>query len=249
MAYRYFVAGTDTGVGKTLVTAALLHKATQQGYAAFGLKPVAAGCTGFPLQNTDAQLLQRHSATNLSYNTHNPVALEAAIAPHIAATLENKTAEMDLKYLTNACENSLSRALTTANGKLPWHVVEGAGGWLVPLNDQHTLADLAHALRTPVILVVGLRLGCINHAMLSVESIQLSGLPLAGWVANSLEPCMHSEKNNLEYLTQAMQRKNIPLLGKLPYTPSLKESDHARENTLPSAKDIAQMADFIQLPV
>ena len=250
MIYRFFVAGTDTGVGKTLISSALLCKAGQQGYATFGLKPVAAGCIGEPPTNRDALLLQRHSSVQLDYDWHNPVALRAAIAPHIAAEQEGCAQSLQLPSLTERCENSLTKALETRGepGVDSWQLVEGAGGWMVPLNHQHTLADLALSLGTPVILVVGIRLGCINHALLSIQAIQSKGLKIAGWVANSLSPDMEAEKNNLEFLTQAMQNARVPLLGRVPYNPDLDIEESNTEHFLPTPADIERVAEFLTLP-
>jgi len=250
MIYRYFVTGTDTNVGKTVISAALLHKAGQQGYASFGLKPVAAGCIGTPATNSDALLLQRHSGTQLSYSLHNPVALNAAIAPHIAAQQEGQTQSLALNNLSTRCEHSLMQAIE-ANQEPQrdhWQLIEGAGGWLVPLDNQNTLADLAIQLSAPVILVVGIRLGCISHALLTAQAVHASGLKIAGWIANSLEPNMPSETDNLTYLTQAMQNARIPMLGHIPYQPSLAlpESDH--EHHLPDAETIQTVADLLRLP-
>lgn len=250
MIYRYFVTGTDTNVGKTVISAALLHKAGQQGYASFGLKPVAAGCVGTPLTNSDALLLQRHSSVQLPYEQHNPVALKAAIAPHIAAQNEGKAQNLELDNLGRQCEHSLMQAIEANPDQQRdnWQLIEGAGGWMVPLNHQHTLADLACQLSAPVILVVGIRLGCINHAMLTARAAHASGLKIAGWIANSLEPDMPSEADNLSYLTQAMQNARIPMLGHIPYHPSLALPESETEHHLPDANTIQMVADQLRLP-
>ncbi|MDP2547303.1 dethiobiotin synthase [Oceanobacter sp. 4_MG-2023] len=230
---RLFITGTDTDVGKTLVSAALLAAATRAGYRTFGLKPVAAGCTWMaspdqPQQpqwcNDDALLLQRFSSVEQPYTSHNPVAFQAAIAPHIAARQEQRPLHLD--QLTQVCINSLDNA--GANFEL----IEGAGGWLVPINTSHSLADLAVAIdrsadRQPleVILVVGLRLGCINHALLSVEAIRARGLTLTGWIANSLNPSMVVEQDNLDYLTEVLSQQRIPLLDHVPYQSTLASPD------------------------
>lgn len=250
MIYRYFVTGTDTSAGKTIVSAALLQKAAQQGFASFGLKPIAAGCIGTPATNADALLLQRHSAIQLAYSQHNPVALNAAIAPHIAAQQQQKSHELELNNLTARCTQSLTHAIEADDdNRDSWQLIEGAGGWMVPLNNQNTLADLAVQLSAPVILVVGIRLGCINHALLSVQSIRATGLKVAGWVANSLEARMPSEQSNLDYLTQAMQNARIPLLGHIPYHPELSLPDGETEHNLPDAAVIEAVARSLKLPI
>jgi dethiobiotin synthetase len=204
---HYFVTGTDTGVGKTFVTAALLAKLSATGLRVFGLKPVAAGAAlrDGVLCNEDALALMNASSVKLSYQQVNPVLLEQAVAPHIAAANEGRS--LSVARLSGFCRG----ALTTPHDVV---LIEGAGGWLVPLNSVETLADLATELSAPVILVVGLRLGCINHALLTVESIQRSGLLLAGWIANAgcAEPMVAMAAN----LDTLQARINAPLLGVLP---------------------------------
>jgi dethiobiotin synthetase len=206
---RYFLTGTDTDTGKTLISSALLLNARQLGFSTFGLKPVAAGCEHMngEWQNSDARLLRQYSTITASYPVHNPIALEAAIAPHIAAQREGIA--LSVSSLLTACQPALEIEADR-------QIIEGAGGWLVPLNDTETLADFACALKLPVILVVGMRLGCINHAQLSAQAIQASGLPLAGWVANCLHADMDAQQDNLDYLTQWFQRQNVEHLGTVP---------------------------------
>lgn len=207
MAKRFFVTGTNTGVGKTLVTSALLCAARKQGLRTIGLKPVAAGCelTEEGLCNEDALALQAQSSLPLSYAQINPVALAPAIAPHIAAARENRRLSAD--RLAGFCRGSMM---------LPSDLllVEGAGGWRVPLNERETFADLVKILQLPVILVVGMELGCINHALLTAEAIRLDGLELAGWVANSVTPEMDCYEENLVCL---QQRLDCPLIAELPF--------------------------------
>jgi len=206
---RYFVAGTDTGVGKTRVTAALLLAARAYGLRSLGLKPVAAGCTPADgrLVNDDALLLQRCSSITLDYPAVNPVALEPAIAPHIAAGrigIELRAAEL------------AGRVRAQEAGGAELLLVEGAGGWLVPLGATETMADLAAALGYPVILVVGMRLGCLNHALLTAGAIRAAGLPLAGWVANCLTPEMDALEENirtLELRLPALRLGTVPFLA------------------------------------
>lgn len=205
----FFITGTDTGVGKTLVACGLLQAFAQAGYQTRALKPVAAGCeqTAEGWRNEDALALMQSMTESLQYAQVNPVALKAAIAPHIAAQEEGLS--LSVEDIAAHCRSLLPLAEIT--------VVEGAGGWRVPLSEDETLADLARALALPVILVVGMRLGCINHALLTAEAIAVDGLPLAGWVANSLEPEMPAYAENLATL---QARIAAPLLGVVPWQPA-----------------------------
>lgn len=202
----FFVTGTDTGVGKTFISAGLLLAAKQRGMSTAALKPVAAGCemTEAGLRNEDAVLLQSVITQPLTYEQINPIALEPAIAPHIAAQQARRILSVD--RIAGFCRGALNQADFT--------LVEGAGGWRVPLNPAETLADLARVLQLPVILVVGVRLGCINHAMLTVEAIARDGLPLAGWVANIIDPQMPCQQENILTL---QQRIAAPCLGVVPH--------------------------------
>lgn len=204
----YFVTGTDTGVGKTQVTAALLLSAQAHGLRGLGLKPVAAGCTRTEgrLVNEDALLLQRCSSLSADYAAINPVALEPAIAPHIAAGQAGVV-------LRAAALADHVRAQEAGGAELL--LVEGAGGWSVPLNETETMADLAVALGYPVILVVSMRLGCINHALLTAAAIKAAGLDLAGWVANCVTPEMDALAENtgtLELRLPALRLGTVPFL-------------------------------------
>ena len=206
---QFFVAGTDTNVGKTLVSAGLLLAAKKQGLRTAALKPVAAGCetTEAGLRNEDALMLQSVITESLAYEQINPVALSAAIAPHIAAQQEKRVLSAD--RIAGFCRGSLTQADFT--------LVEGAGGWRVPLNPRETMADLAQILRLPVILVVGVRLGCISHALLTVEAIRNDGLPLAGWVANCVDAEMPMLQENIESLAA---RIPAPCLAVVPWLAS-----------------------------
>lgn len=202
----YFVTGTDTGVGKTLVCCALLRAFAAQGKRVAGFKPVAAGC-GEDEHNEDAQALRAASSMQLAYGQVNPYCFRHAIAPHLAARHSGVRIE-------------LSRILATYRelaGQADEVVVEGAGGFLVPLNDRQTGADLAQQLGLPVILVVGMRLGCLNHALLTAASIAASGLKLAGWVANVPDETMPALKENIGALRE---RLSAPLLGVTGYQAS-----------------------------
>ncbi|MEM5530002.1 dethiobiotin synthase [Gammaproteobacteria bacterium AS21] len=203
----FFIAGTDTDAGKTFISQALLSAAKEQGLSCFALKPVAAGCevTEQGLRNDDALKLQQAASVKLSYQQVNPVALEQAIAPHVAAKRENK--QISLQRIVGMCNGALmSRA--------DFVLIEGAGGWRVPLNNRETMAALPKALNVPVILVVGVKLGCINHALLSVEAILRDGCILAGWVANCIDPTMQASEESIETLKMAIR---APMLGVVPF--------------------------------
>lgn len=207
MAHAYFVAGTDTDIGKTLIAAGLLVAANAKGLSTAALKPVAAGCERTPagLRNADALLLQRSMSVELAYEQINPVALEAAIAPHIAAAQAGVRISVD--RLAGFCRGVLMQRADLT-------LVEGAGGWRVPLSNREFLSGLAVELKLPVVLVVGMRLGCINHALLTFEAIARDGLQLAGWVANRCQPDMACFDENLQTLKALLP---APCLGEVPY--------------------------------
>lgn len=204
--HHYFIAGTDTGVGKTLVSCGLLEAFRRAGLPAQGLKPVSAGAEqgAEGLRNEDAVLLAAASSSALPYEQLNPVCLREPASPHIAAVLEGRRLSADrIAGMCRGVASSLRGAL----------VVEGAGGWRVPISDRETMADVARALGYPVILVVGMRLGCLNHALLSAEAIRRDGLVLAGWVANLIDPAMGHLEANLETLRRSLP---APCLGVIP---------------------------------
>lgn len=221
----YFVTGTDTDAGKTFVAAALLAKAAGQGLRTIALKPVAAGADQTPagLRNDDALILQQASNQPLAYDSINPVCLKAAVAPHIAAREEG--IELSVATVMEQCRPLLAT-------KADFLLVEGAGGWRVPLNDSESFADLARALGFPVILVVGMKLGCINHALLSAEAIRRDGLSLAGWVANSLAGEMPRYRENRDTLSHWLA---APLLGEMPFVTSGDFRDGAQWISLPDS--------------
>lgn len=206
MSQAYFIAGTDTDVGKTTIAAGLLHAARLQGLSTLGAKPVASGCsmTAKGLRNSDAQALIDESSIKLAYEEVNPFAFEPAIAPHVAAREANVALEVTV--LAKAMRHVLEQGAD-------FTLIEGAGGWRVPLSNHASLSDLAIALKLPVILVVGVRLGCINHALLSAEAIARDGLQLAGWVANVIEPRTSRLEENLASLAE---RLPAPCLGRVP---------------------------------
>jgi len=201
----WFVTGTDTGVGKTVVTLGLMQCLQDRGYRVAGMKPVAAGCeqTAQGMRNADAVQLQRQASIRLDYSLVNPVALAAPIAPHIAAQRQGLPIGIE----------AIRRAFDTLAGQVDCVVVEGIGGWRVPLNDLDSVAELAGLLALDVILVVGIRLGCLNHALLSAESIAGSGRWLAGWVANCLPPVPEAAD---EIINALETRLSAPLIGVVP---------------------------------
>jgi dethiobiotin synthetase len=203
MTRTWFVTGTDTGVGKTAISCALLAAARQAGLRTAAIKPIAAGCDAAG-HNEDALELMQWMTEPLEYEQVNPVALSAAIAPHIAARQEGRSVQVS--RLAGLCRGVMS---TGADFVL----IEGAGGWRVPVSARETLADLAVQLQVGVILVVGMRLGCINHALLTAEAIVRDGLGLVGWIANQAGEAMPSYQENLETL---QQRLPAPLLGEVP---------------------------------
>jgi dethiobiotin synthetase len=203
----YFVTGTDTGVGKTFVSCALLQALARRHPRVVGMKPVAAGLVQTPegWDSEDAIALRAASTVRVPPALDNPVRLPDPLSPHIAA--ERAGTRIDIHHLV-ACQRELAQHADAM-------VVEGAGGFLVPLSPEHTGADLAQALGLPVLLVVGLRLGCLNHALLSAEAIRARGLPMAGWVANRIDPDMAAVDDNIHYLRQ---RLGAPLLADLAHS-------------------------------
>lgn len=206
----YFIAGTGTDVGKTWISEGLLWAARERRLRSMALKPLASGCELTPdgLRNSDALALQGAMTEPLSYHDINPVALEMPIAPHIAA---NKVGlELSAQDLARHCLDQLKRPHDLA-------LIEGAGGWRVPLNRHETMADLAMALGGPVILVVGMGLGCLSDAILTAEAIRADGLRLAGWVANTPREVMPLLAENLLTLDE---RLDAPCLGRVPFVPN-----------------------------
>jgi len=206
----YFVTGTDTGVGKTVISLGLMQLLQDQGLRVAGMKPIASGCERTPdgLRNADALQLQQQSSDMPDYAMVNPYAFEPAIAPHIAASQAD--INIDLQTLQ---ENY--QLLSESADRV---IVEGVGGWLVPLNERESMADLALMLGLPVIMVVGIRLGCINHALLTAQAIRYSGNQLLGWVANDSNPGCEQVLQIVEALDS---RVDAPLLGVLPHISSV----------------------------
>ena len=201
----YFIAGTDTGVGKTVIATARISYLVAAGQRVAAMKPVSAGCvrTNEGWLNDDVMQLRQAANVSLPLALVNPYAFEPAIAPHIAA--QQSGVEIDLARIELAYREIASQA--------DWVIVEGVGGFLVPLNDKQTAADMVQRLNLPVILVVGMRLGCLNHALLTVEAIQRRDISLAGWIANRVDPDMLSFEENLASL---QARISAPLCGVVP---------------------------------
>lgn len=213
-----FITGTDTDAGKTLCAIAIIKKlasTTQQRIAA--MKPVAAGATLTQqgLRNQDALLLSAASTVQAPYDLINPYCFAPAIAPHIAAAQQN--VEISTEYIQTCYQQLVQKSDIV--------IVEGAGGWHVPLNASQRLSDLAILLSLPVVIVVNIKLGCLNHTLLTLEAIQNSGLPIFGWIANITNPKDACQQENIAYL-----KSNLPppLLGIIPYLnePSQFEQTH-----------------------
>jgi dethiobiotin synthetase len=214
MSRAYFLAGTDTEVGKTLIAAALLRAAAAEGLRALGMKPVAAGGA------EDVDALVAASSVAAPREAVNPYLLREPLSPHLAAKHDGVAIDLEV----------IARCFNELRGRADFLVVEGAGGFRVPLSDTQDGADLAARLGLPVILVVGLRLGCLNHALLTAEAIRARGLRLAGWVANQVDAQMACVEENVEMLRA---RLAAPLLGCVPHQ---------------ARPDAARVAELLRLP-
>ena len=219
----YFITGTDTGVGKTTVTLGLMQALQQQGRSVAAMKPVAAGCelTAAGLRNGDALQLQQQASMELDYELINPYAFEPAIAPHLAA--DQAGIAIDTKEILNIYKE------IEKNSDLV--LVEGVGGWQVPLNEDETLADMVRLMGLEVIMVVAIRLGCLNHALLTAQSIRAAGCTLAGWVANQLPAAPECAQENINSIKS---RVSSPLLGVLPVMQEVSAGIVAENLSLPS---------------
>ncbi|SDK28777.1 dethiobiotin synthase [Ferrimonas sediminum] len=206
MTLKLFVTGTDTDIGKTLAARALLEAGRKQGLATAGYKPLAAGCEPGKqgLENGDALTLQAASSLTLAYDQINPYALPEPLSPHLAARHQGIT--IDTARLT--------RGLAELDQIADLVVVEGAGGWMVPVNDNDTLNHWVADQQLPVVLVVGIKLGCLNHALLSQRVIEADGLKLVGWIANHVDPGSACQQENVDYLRRHLK---APLLGRIPH--------------------------------
>jgi dethiobiotin synthetase len=222
MSRGFFVTGTDTGVGKTRVSAGLIAALRGQGLRVAGMKPVASGCAATPagLRNADALALMAASGLDLPYEWVNPYAFAPAVAPHLAAADVGST----------ICFAVIERAFGQLAAQADRMVVEGVGGWRVPLGPDGDVADLAMRLKLPVVLVVGLRLGCLNHAALTAADIRRCGLPLAGWVGNAIETGFERLDDNLKALGDSLA---APCLGVVRHAAAATPASVARDLRLP----------------
>jgi dethiobiotin synthetase len=224
----FFVTGTDTGVGKTWCAAALVFALRRHGHTTFGMKPVASGCaqTASGPRSDDALLLQEYGSQPAPpYEQINPYALPRPIAPHLAA----RHAGVDI------CLERIVDTVNRVREQADFVIVEGVGGWCVPLNARETVDDLARALGLPVILVVGIRLGCLNHALLTAAAIERGGSTLAGWIANRVDAATECAEENIASL---QERLSAPLLGVLPHLAGFEAERLAGEI------DLAQLPGF-----
>ena len=200
-----FITGTDTGIGKTYFTLACIHALRSAGLKVAAMKPVASGAelVDGQLRNEDALQILKALDQVVDYELINPYCFRPPVSPHIAAA--ELGVEIDVLKIKNSCQ------LLSENSD--YTLVEGVGGWLAPLSDSLTVADLAKALELPIIMVVALRLGCLNHAMLTAQSIKRSGLKLAGWVANWVEPELDALENQIDYLSKQFSMPPIARMG------------------------------------
>jgi len=225
----FFVAGTDTDVGKTVVSCTLLARAKLLGLSAFGVKPITAGCDTEivngkeVLVSGDAARMSEHASVAIDPMLIAPIRLPSPISPHLAA------AEVGVSLRAERVVGQVRAALSTRADLV---IVEGAGGWRVPINARETVADIARILQKPVILVVRIRLGCLNHALLTAEAIRRDGLQLAGWVATVLDDDQTAGMIDAQ-CTSLAERLQVPCLGVLPFQKSL---------------DVNTLATLIRLP-
>jgi dethiobiotin synthetase len=205
MNQSWFITGTDTEIGKTWCTLAFIQHFKNQGLRVAGMKPIAAGCyrSDVNLRNSDAEQILELSGLDVPYDWVNPYAFEPPIAPHIAAAQVGQS--MQLEKIIEKYQQLATLADVV--------IIEGVGGWRVPINATQSLKDMVLAMNVPVILVVGLRLGCINHALLSAETILRDGCTLVGWIANSVAPNFEGQ-SSIETL---LERLEVPLLAQMPY--------------------------------
>lgn len=235
MTKRFFVTGTDTEVGKTISSCALLQAAKLSGLKSAGYKPVASGSelTAQGLRNDDALALQRNSAVALSYAQVNPLTFEEPTSPHIVSAEEGRP----------ITAGALSAGLRELENLAEWVLVEGAGGWFTPLSPTLTFADWVRDEQLPVILVVGIKLGCINHGLLTAQAVRQAGLPLVGWIANDIQP---PGRRHTEYLATLKRLLPTPFLGEIPWLSDAAQRDDLGQyidlNALDQASSIAPAA-------
>ena len=220
--FSVYITGTDTGIGKTLASSALLHALRGHGLRAIGMKPVASGCERIDgeWKNADALALQAAGEPGIAYTDINPFALEHPLAPELAA--RDAGVEVSMPMILDAH----ARLALQADAL----IVEGVGGWAAPLSASLMQADLVRALRVPVVLVVGLRLGCLNHALLSARAIAADGVHLAGWIASQVDPDMQRVDDNIAMLRARMP---APCWGVLPHAPDAGPAAMARHLRIP----------------
>ena len=207
----FFIVGTDTGIGKTVAGVSLLVALAELNFKTIGIKPVASGSTSTTngLRNNGALLLQKHATKFIAYDQINPFVFKESIAPHLAAKQANINLTVD---------SILTKTKTTLAHPVDYVIIEGIGGLYVPLNSQETMIDLITAYNYPVILVVGIKLGCINHALLTQACLKHANISIAGWIANTLYPYNLHEVANIKTINERIE---APLLGTIPYQKKL----------------------------
>ncbi|OLQ86228.1 dethiobiotin synthase [Vibrio ponticus] len=213
----FFIAGTDTDVGKTVASKAILNALKERGLNTIGYKPVAAGSekTEQGMRNSDALYLQAAATVEVAYDDVNPYALELPASPHIAAKREDVVIDYDV----------LSDKLAQHKQNSDIVLVEGAGGWRVPVSDTDCLSSWVQREDLPVVLVVGIKLGCLSHALLTLDAIKADGLKVAGWVANRINP---GTEHYAEIIEMLEQKIDAPKIGEIPYVPSVKRKELAK---------------------
>ncbi|KHA60465.1 dethiobiotin synthetase [Vibrio variabilis] len=213
----FFIAGTDTDVGKTVASKAILNALAENGLNTIGYKPVAAGSerTEQGFRNSDALYLQSAATVDVAYDDVNPYALELPASPHIAARREG----VEINY------SVLSAKLAEHKANSDIVLVEGAGGWRVPVSDSDCLSTWVQQEKLPVVLVVGIKLGCLSHAMLTLDAIKADGLEVVGWVANRVNP---GTEHYAEIIEMLEQKIDAPKIGEIPYVPSVKRKGLAK---------------------
>ncbi len=210
MSKSYFITGTDTGIGKTVISIALLESIKHAGKLVCGMKPVASGCYDLAdeMVSEDALLIKKHASIDLPYNLVNPLPLKNPCAPNIAAELELQGLEIA----------PVLKAFNWVSGQCEVLIIEGIGGWRCPVFSDLGMADMVKAMNIPVILVVGIKIGCLNHAVLSVESILRDNVTLAGWIANIVDPDFQYPQQTINHL---MDQIKAPHMGTVPYQDQL----------------------------
>ncbi len=206
MIKKFFVTGTDTNIGKTIASSILLKKATKAGYKTAGYKPVSSGCqrTAYGLLNDDAVILQRNSSIRLSYQEVNPISFLENAPPHILSQFQKKNIKIDC----------LSLGLKNITQKSNWIIIEGAGGWYTPLSYKNTFSDWVKQEKLTVIMIIAIKLGCINHGILTEKAILSENLICGGWIANNIFP---QDRYTSNYIQTLLSYIKSPFLGIIPY--------------------------------